>query len=476
MSTFEISPGASTVAPGDGKGNGGLGSAILLNNLRWFTNVRWIVVAVFVAIGLVGRLMPGMVQQLGVHPPVRWPWTMAIALAITNGFFCVIVRCVNERGPRHVVEANLWLQIVADLAAITLLVHIVGSTNTFVCFTYLFHIVIACIFFAPMRSLMVLVLAVVLYLGCVTAELSGLWPSKGILIVNPAGTVGQGGNMISGLAVSAVLIWSVVWYFVSSLSRSVRERDRKISEVNDQLLFAQEEKNREVLRTTHDLKAPFSGIESNIQVLKLQHWDGMSEGARELIERIQVRSHTLSERIRDILVLGKLRTQAAREDGPVIVDLKAVLEAVAAELADKAAERDITVSVSVQAAQVRSAPKQLAILFSNLLANAISYSRDGEGVEVVSRKDDDAAVVSIIDHGIGIADDALPHVFEEYFRSAEASKFNRASTGLGLAIVRRIALNLGLGIKVSSEQGKGTSFEVTIPTCEANPNEGESSG
>ena len=109
-----------------------------------------------------------------------------------------------------------------------------------------------------------------------------------------------------------------------------------------------------------------------------------------------------------------------------------------------------------------SNPEQLKILFLNLVSNAIVYSRDGGTVDVGVTEEKGGVHVSVVDRGIGISEKALPHIFEDFFRTQEASAFNPASTGLGLAIVRHIALNLGLTIVVESEQDKGAVFQVTF--------------
>ena len=63
---------------------------------------------------------------------------------------------------------------------------------------------------------------------------------------------------------------------------------------------------------------------------------------------------------------------------------------------------------------------------------------------------------------------SLPYIFDEYFRTKEAARFNPGSTGLGLAIVKEIVQKEGLKIAVTSEVGKGTTFDVAIPVsrCE----------
>ncbi|MFH1006153.1 MAG: HAMP domain-containing sensor histidine kinase [Candidatus Latescibacterota bacterium] len=463
MGTFELIPSREGLGVREPSKQEGLGSVVLLHNARWFTKVRWIVAAVFMAMGLAGHLIPGMMRSLGVIPPLRWSFALAGAIILANLVFRGLVGRLKEDAPRRAVEINLSLQIVGDMTLVTILVHLVGSTDTFIAFAYLFHIALACIFFPPRHSLLVTFLAAGLYLLCVTLEHSGIWPGGGIF--DPLRVHVQDNTVSMLFAVSAVLVWFGVWSLVSTLSQAVRKRDQKLDAVNEQLRKAEQETNRQVLRTTHDLKAPFSGIESNIQVLRFQYWDEIPESVRTIIERIEVRAQTLSERIKQILVLGDLRSQISLEDRAVPLDLHAVIADVIEDLSEKAKARGISLDVRVSPATVPGNAKQLTMLFSNLVANAISYSHEGGRVEVSAREDAEAIHVSVSDHGIGIKEEGLPHIFEEYYRTEEAARFNSLSTGLGLAIVKETAANLGLGIKVSSELGKGTTFEVRVPKC-----------
>ena len=353
-----------------------------------------------------------------------------------------------------------WLQILADLVILTILVHEVGSIDTFIVFAYLFHIVLSCIFFVPRDSFLVTVLAAVLFLGCWTLETMGFLARQSILgqahsqLIPPMTIIN---------ALSAVFIWFVVWYLTSTISKAVRERDRKLATANELLIAADREKNLLMLRTTHDLKAPFCGIEANIETLKEQDWEALPASARSKIESIELRAATLRERIKDILLLGELRKSSYQTEQNDPVDLHDLLSKVISDLSTKADQRRITISLSATNVSVISNRKQLSTLFANLIANAIVYSHPDSQIEVTASSTPMGISVKVSDHGIGISEKALPHIFEEYFRAPEAAQFNLLSTGLGLAIVKHIAQNVTRKINVTSEQGKGTTFEVLIP-------------
>jgi signal transduction histidine kinase len=462
MNTFELKPPEIELEIPEPAGKKGLGSAVLLRNALWFTRVRWIVVVIFLVTGLAGRLFPAGLATLHIALPATGLWILAAVLTAANLIFRLQASRFSERSPHRRVRWNIWGQIVVDLLVVTLLVHFIGSTDTFIAFTYLFHIALACIFFPARDSFLVTLLAGCLYLAGVALEVSGVWPAAGIWRgVRPLS--GDDTHLKLMLAVSAVFVWFVVWYFVSTLSEEVRERERRLSAANEQLLQADMERNQEILVTTHNLKAPFTGIESSIQVLKYQHWRDIPAQVRVIIEQIDLRAQTLRERIRAILTLGDLKSRSLAQRKSVPVNMGEIIRAAHEEVRGRAEVRGISLTIKVPDVTVNGDKDQFVMLFSNLLANAVLYSHEGGTVEVAAEQTKTALRVRVRDQGIGIREDALPRIFEDYFRTSEAARFNRQSTGLGLAIVKEIARNHGLGIIVRSEMNEGTEFEVIIP-------------
>ena len=134
---------------------------------------------------------------------------------------------------------------------------------------YLFHIVLSCMFFSRRQSLIVTIIAIILFAGCITAEyVLKVLPSMSIFAESYHEQ--NHSPVLTTLTVNfffAIGIWLVVWYLASHLSSMVRRRDSELTETNIRLVAAQEERARHMLATTHQLKAPFAAIYSNAQLL-----------------------------------------------------------------------------------------------------------------------------------------------------------------------------------------------------------------
>jgi signal transduction histidine kinase len=101
-------------------------------------------------------------------------------------------------------------------------------------------------------------------------------------------------------------------------------------------------------------------------------------------------------------------------------------------------------------------------VFGNLLTNAAKYSAEDAEIALRVVCEDDRALISITDHGEGIAQDALPHLFDRFYRVAGTAD-RVQGLGLGLFITRRIVEAHGGSISVQSQPGQGSTFTVSLP-------------
>jgi signal transduction histidine kinase len=108
---------------------------------------------------------------------------------------------------------------------------------------------------------------------------------------------------------------------------------------------------------------------------------------------------------------------------------------------------------------------ELDRMLDNLVGNAVKYTKRGEVTLALERKDGLACLV-VADTGIGIPGDALPRLFQEFFRAKNAKELERNGTGLGLSIVQDLVRRYGGEIRVESVEGQGTTFTVTLPLAQ----------
>jgi len=469
LASYELplSPGDALPASNVPHARASLSEPLLLQNVVWFCRVRWIVVALLALFGLMG-LFPQFARALGLQGHLRWPLVTSGVLVLANFGFLAHARWLAKSGSPTGARANLWTQIIVDLTALTVVVHYVGSLETYIAFAYLFHIVLACIFFSRLESFGVAAMACVLYLACVTLEVTGLLPAAG-LYADPALRVQieHTPGVVVLSAGSALVVWLVVWYFASHLSTMVRERDSQLDETNRRLVEAQREKSRHMLLTAHELKAPFAAIHANVHLLLHGHCGSLPADAMDALNRIAGRCRRLAAQIQEMLQLANIETPEEMSTRWTDLDLTEALRWSLTEVQPLAQEREVVVEHDLRAARTSGVEDHVKMLLLNLLSNAVVYSNRGGKVYVRCLAGAGSGpIVTIEDHGIGIPAEKLPRIFEEYYRTTEAVRHNKESTGLGLAIVRRVAETHGIQVKVESAAGVGTKFILGFTSAE----------
>ena len=148
---------------------------MLVKNVVWFCRLRWLAVGFLTAFWVSGVADVGL-GRFGMHGTHQWALLAAAALMMGNVVLQLHTRTMSRMSVPRGAKANLWAQITLDLLILTVIVHFVGSTMTAMPFTYLFHVVLACIFFSRRESLAVMLLACTLYAACIMAEQAALIP------------------------------------------------------------------------------------------------------------------------------------------------------------------------------------------------------------------------------------------------------------------------------------------------------------
>ncbi len=215
---------------------------------------------------------------------------------------------------------------------------------------------------------------------------------------------------------------------------------------------------------THELRAPVTVAQSLVRGVLQGYAGEMTEKQAEVFTRISRRLDGLENLINDLLDLAAGKApQLAEQEGPVL--LNASVGRAILLLQPRAEEKRLALRLEPCRTPliVWGTEDGLDRIFANLVSNAVKYTPSGGAVTVTVRKTDGQAQVEVADTGIGIPEEALPHLFEEFYRAPNAKALDEVGTGLGLAIVRDLVERYKGRIEVKSKLGHGSTFTVTFP-------------
>ena len=304
-------------------------------------------------------------------------------------------------------------------------------------------------------------------------RLLGLWIAVvgGVLVV---GWVSQGDALSIGMALMAssylatllaqagtgqqalVRMVSMAWDN-EQLATSLRiERDKANA--------ASESKTRFFAAASHDLRQPLQALSISAYALAmLARREGQPKMVKmaDNIERALRQSTGLLDGLLDV---SRLDAGAVKVDWRDL-DLAPMLGSLASEFRPLAAQGGLTLTVQLPTGPltVRSDGDLLRRVLTNLLGNALKFTRSG-GVRLeASRADDGRVRLAVVDTGIGIAVPDQARVFEEFYQADNPARDRSLGLGLGLSIVRRIAVLLEAGLQLHSQPGQGTRVELLLP-------------
>jgi PAS domain S-box-containing protein len=255
---------------------------------------------------------------------------------------------------------------------------------------------------------------------------------------------------------------------VSSITTDITARKRADEELRAALETAQDatrSKSHILAMMSHDLRTPLQAVLGYADFLLSDAGDPLTSQQREDIGYIYQgaeRMVTLIEQLLDLSRMEAGRLDLARDP----VSLPEIIEQVRQDIAPQAGARGLTLAIDVpqrlphalgDAGRVRQ-------ILLNLAGNAVKFTPEGS-VAIQAQTRGGGVKITVRDSGIGIAPDALPHIFEE-FRQVDGDQTRRhGGAGLGLTISRRLAEQMGGTISVTSEPGAGSTFTLWLPAA-----------
>jgi heavy metal sensor kinase len=228
--------------------------------------------------------------------------------------------------------------------------------------------------------------------------------------------------------------------------------------------------NRFSADASHELRTPLTILQLELEgIAQNQRRDAaLGDQVGSALEE----THRMSRIVESLLAISRLDAGEVKMD-KTRLDLGALAASTADEMRLLAEEKSIRIrthmAISVHVQGDRTRLQQVIV---NLIDNAIKYTQEGGVIDVSVSREGNAAVFEVSDNGPGIPADALPHVFERFYRADKARSRANGGAGLGLSIVKAICAAHNADVKVSSGEGRGSCFHVELPILDMSTNDG----
>ena len=263
------------------------------------------------------------------------------------------------------------------------------------------------------------------------------------------------------------LLIATVFYLISSKKHRERQYEAELEKSAEQAKNANEAKTRFLFNMSHDIRTPMNAIVgfSGLLEKNLQN----ERKAKEYLEKIQSSSNLLMRIINQVLEMARI------ESGTAVLQLKAedmdaLFHRVNTVFEEDVRKKNLQYHAILDARHhyVVCDQTKLQEIMLNIISNAIKYTPEGHSIyvevhEAVSENPSKIRYIfSCEDTGIGISEEYLPHIYEEFSREHSTTENKVPGTGLGLPIIRSMIELMGGSIQVESRQGIGTKFTIDL--------------
>jgi len=446
-----------------------ISSERLRGKIEWLINLRWLAsLSLFLVLTFVNFVLK--------IPLALVPLYLGNAFLIVYNCTCLIV----NRRVKHVADATSRLkhviflanaQISLDLSILTYLLLFSGGLENPFIFYYIFHMIISSILLtnraAYLQATFTLFLVGAVN-GCQYLSLCPHYHVDGLSSIS--GCILNFNSFIWVYLILASTLYIAV-FMTTSIVNELRAREREMEISNMKLEEQDRLKSRYVLTVSHDIQASLSTIQNLLKVSLEGYAGAISQNLKATLGKAEARSSSLLRFVRDLLNLSSMRAEVEIKKGPL--DLIEVIDQQVDMLKPEMEKKKLSFKMDkvLKNATVKGNRIAMEQLFANLLSNAVKYTGNGGQITLTLKESavsGSAAVsgslhIEIADSGIGIPQENIPFIFEDFYRANNAKDSQENGTGLGLSIVKKIIETHGGQIRVESQINRGTRFSLTLP-------------
>jgi signal transduction histidine kinase len=361
------------------------------------------------------------------------------------------------------------LQIILDLIALILLVHYTGGIESPLYMNFVFLVIIGSLILPGTLVYTMAAVFVLAFAALTMLEHYQFIPHHSIngllsfpLYDNP--------HYVGAFLFTFGFITFVSVYLANGMARQLYKREKDLVDSMKKLNAAEKEKQNYIMGIVHEIKTPIVAVASYLDIILQKFLGPIDETIEEKLVRAKNRTDESVQMINDVLNVSKLTLYDQFDEEEV--DISEIVSGVVKRRKISADAHLIKLNlfdVRDKKEKIKGDKFLLDIAFSNLIGNSIKYGVDGGQVEVTINSSTNNLTVEVCDDGVGIPENEIPKIFNDFYRATNVKKIIAEGSGLGLSVVKRIVERHGGTIKAESPSRMakkdylGTRFTIELP-------------
>ena len=398
-------------------------------------------------------------------------WLIGISIAIlfyniTLHVFRSKLKCTPGKfNPLH----YSLIQMILDLIALTLIVYFSGSLETPLYMLYIFHMIIGSLIL-PVRVIFVIASGMILiFSSIVMLEFFGIIPHYHIKEIYSAENVHNVRFILSSLGIFIFTIYTSVG-ITSRIAKRLYKREQQLKETLEELNNAEEAKQKYIMAVVHEIKSPIVAAQSIIEMVKQGYVGDVSNKIEEKLIRTIVRTEEALALINNILRISKLKLlgEVTFEKVDVLNSINLVTDKKSESIQSKNIQYEIK-DLRKEKDDIDSDPMLIELVFSNVIGNAVKYTPENGKILIELMNENGFLQTIISDSGIGIPQNEIEKIFQQFYRATNLPSKKYEGSGLGLSLVKEIVersngkIEIKSPSKIGTKNNPGVSVIVKLP-------------
>jgi signal transduction histidine kinase len=269
-----------------------------------------------------------------------------------------------------------------------------------------------------------------------------------------------------GQSIENARLFEQVYRSTQLLEMKVQERTKQLSSALEEVQKISKTKSEFISAVSHELRTPLTSIKGYASILITGKMGEIPEKVKERLEKINKHSDNLVKLINDLLDISRIESRRI-EMNMLPHHLKDIIENTQDILTPQLKDKNINLVVGLDenVPHIPMDASQIERVFINLISNAIKFTPENGTITIkaIKNKNENKTTITVSDTGIGIREDAINKIFDEFYRVDNEINQNVKGTGLGLTLCKKIVEAHKGTIWLTSKVHKGSTFHFTLP-------------